>query len=86
MNTELTFAVIATVLVLLAVVLTFKFGPRRRELFMVDLLNATLGSASPSPRRLARANVTSRIDPGRRRERGRLPRAPNRLKLTLRNS
>ena len=84
MNTELTFAVMATVLVLLAVVLTFKFAPRRREVFMFGLFRAAFGSASPAMRRPARANDNLRIEAGRRRERGRLPTAPNRL--TLRNS
>ena len=81
MNTELTFAVTATVLVLFAVVLTFRFAPRRREVFMFDLLKAAFGSTSPAMRRPARANENSRIDLGRRRERDRLPRAPNRSTL-----
>jgi hypothetical protein len=60
MNTELTFAVTATVLLVMAVVLTFKFAPRRRELFMFDLVNATFGPERPAVWRPAAPALMSR--------------------------
>jgi hypothetical protein len=81
MNTELTFAVLATVLLLVAIVLMFKFAPRRREVFMFDVFDAAFGSASPATRSSRGAKVNARIDRGRGRERDRLPRARNRSTL-----
>jgi hypothetical protein len=43
MNTELIFAVTATLVVVVTFVLAFHFAPRTRELFIFDVLKATFG-------------------------------------------
>ena len=78
MNTDLIFAAIATLLVSAAVVLTFKFVPGRREVFIVEVLKATFGSPSPAKRHFAGARLNARVDrPARERDFG-LPRGRNR--------
>jgi hypothetical protein len=59
MNTEFVFAVTATVLIVVALVLTFRFAPRRREMFMFDLLNMTFGSGR-APKRFPHSTMGER--------------------------